>query len=220
MPGVLEVTPYPSSVDPPTRAGEEMTAQQTRTPFLGREAELATLVAGLDDADAGRGGLVLLGENPASGRAASRMRPRASPRPRVCRLLGPRGRMPARRRLWIQILRGYLRQTDPDDARRQLGPGAADIAHVLPEVHELLPELPPPQAAPESDAARFQLFDSTATFLRGAAESKPMLIVLDDLQAADTPSLRLLLSWPGSSATCECSSSVPTAIPSSPRPIH
>ena len=44
----------------------------------------------------------------------------------------------------------------------------------------------------ETDAARFQLFDSTATFLRAAALTRPLLVVLDDLQAADPSSLRLL----------------------------
>jgi AAA ATPase-like protein len=172
-----------------------MTGQQTRAPFLGREAELAVLVAGLEDAIAGHGGLVLLGGEPGIGK--SRLADEAFNTARARGFVTLWGRAwedagaPAYWP-WIQVLRGYLRQTDPDDARRQLGPGAADIAQVLPEVRELMPELPPPQAGAESDAARFQLFDSTATFLRTAATAKPTLVVLDDLQAADTPSLRLL----------------------------
>ena len=49
-----------------------------------------------------------------------------------------------------------------------------------------------PSRSPDSDAARFQLFDSTADFIRHAARERPLLIVLDDLQAADTPSILLL----------------------------
>ena len=44
----------------------------------------------------------------------------------------------------------------------------------------------------ESDAARFRLFDSTAAFLMSAAAERPLVLVLDDLHAADEPSLLLL----------------------------
>jgi predicted ATPase len=53
------------------------------------------------------------------------------------------------------------------------------------------PDAPLPPAA-DSDSARFQLFDSTSTFIRNTALTRGVLIVLDDLQAADTPSLLLL----------------------------
>ena len=92
---------------------------------------------------------------------------------------------------WVQALRSYVRSTDADDLRRQIGPGAGDIAQMLPEVRDLFADLP---AAPGggSESARFQLFDSTATFLRNAALARPMLVVLDDLHAADTPSILFL----------------------------
>src|SRR5688500_18170028 len=48
----------------------------------------------------------------------------------------------------------------------------------------------PPTLEPEQ--ARFRLFDSITTFLRNAAVARPLLLILDDLQWADEPSLRLL----------------------------
>src|SRR5688500_10665388 len=48
----------------------------------------------------------------------------------------------------------------------------------------------PPTLEPEQ--ARFRLFDSITTFLRNAALARPLLLILDDLQWADEPSLRLL----------------------------
>jgi tetratricopeptide (TPR) repeat protein len=42
------------------------------------------------------------------------------------------------------------------------------------------------------DAARFQLFDRVGRFLADAARRKPCLVLLDDLHAADEPSLLLL----------------------------
>ena len=171
-----------------------MTVQQLRAPFLGREAEIAALSSDLDAAESGRGGLALIGGEPGIGK--SRLADELAGRARDGGFLVLWGRAwedagaPAYWP-WIQILRSYLRQTDADVARSRLGPGAADIAHILPELGDLFPELPPPQPA-ESDAARFQLFDSTATFLRSAGDDRTMLVVLDDLHAADSSSLRLL----------------------------
>ena len=44
----------------------------------------------------------------------------------------------------------------------------------------------------DPDAARFRLFDAVASFLRSAAAARPIVLMLDDLHAADQPSLLLL----------------------------
>jgi tetratricopeptide (TPR) repeat protein len=62
---------------------------------------------------------------------------------------------------------------------------------MIPEIQDLVPELGPP-ASLDSEGARFRLFDSTTTFLRTAAKAQPLLLVFDDLHAADAPSLLLL----------------------------
>jgi len=71
------------------------------------------------------------------------------------------------------------------------GVGATDIAQMMPELRDLIPDL---AAAPDgmSESARFRLFDSTTTLLRNASQTRPILIVLDDLQSADAPSILLL----------------------------
>ena len=92
---------------------------------------------------------------------------------------------------WVQALRAHIRDGDNERIREEFAPGAADIAQMLPELHELFPDLPPaPSIDPEG--ARFRLFDSTASFLRAASDAQPIVLVLDDLHAADTPSLLLL----------------------------
>jgi tetratricopeptide (TPR) repeat protein len=75
--------------------------------------------------------------------------------------------------------------------REQLGAGAADLAQILPELRETFDDLPalPPV---ESEGARFSLFDATAEFLRRASEIRPIVLFIDDLHAADVPSLLLL----------------------------
>src|SRR6185369_1522446 len=55
----------------------------------------------------------------------------------------------------------------------------------------LFPGLAEP-AVHDAEAARFRFFDATAEFLRRASESRPIVLILDDLHAADTPSLLLL----------------------------
>ena len=91
----------------------------------------------------------------------------------------------------MQIIRGYVHARDPQRLRADLGSGAADIAQVVSEVRERLPDLPQLPRM-EAEQARFRLFDSIATFLRNATTRQPLVLVLDDLHWADTPSLLLL----------------------------
>jgi tetratricopeptide (TPR) repeat protein len=73
----------------------------------------------------------------------------------------------------------------------QLGAGAIDVAQIIPEVRERLADVPEPPAL-DSEDARFRLFDSTVAFIRNAGKERPWVLVLDDLHAADEPSLLLL----------------------------
>jgi predicted ATPase len=92
---------------------------------------------------------------------------------------------------WVQIIRSYVRTRNPDALRAEMQAGAADIAGLVPELHESLPDLPP--VSPIGDAqARFRLFDSITNFLIRASQSQLLILVLDDLHWADTPSLLLL----------------------------
>ena len=72
-----------------------------------------------------------------------------------------------------------------------MGPGAADISEIVFEVRGKIPDLEPPPAL-EPEQARFRLFRSITTFLKNAAQSQPVMLVLDDLHWADKPSLLLL----------------------------
>ncbi|MBC8280429.1 MAG: AAA family ATPase, partial [Chloroflexi bacterium] len=98
---------------------------------------------------------------------------------------------------WVQIIRNYLAQTDADSLAQILGVGGADVAEIVPELREMLPDLESFSALDDPDQARFRLFDSITNFLKRAAEQQPMVLFLEDLHWADKPSL-LLLEFLGS----------------------
>ena len=93
---------------------------------------------------------------------------------------------------WVQAIRSYARERDPDQLRSEMGAGAADIAEVVSEVRERLPDLNPPPQLESPEQARFRLFDSITAFLKSASQKQPLVLVLDDLHWADQPSLLLL----------------------------
>jgi DNA-binding SARP family transcriptional activator len=162
--------------------------------FVSRERELRELLGALGDARAGRGRVVLLEGEPGIGktRLAEELAGRA--RELGVRVLVGRcweaGGAPAYWP-WVQALRAHVRATDAATLRDQLGASAAEIAELLPELRELFGDLPA-APAPSSEGARFRLFDAACSLIRSAAEAAPLLLVLDDMHAADEPSLLLL----------------------------
>jgi predicted ATPase len=92
---------------------------------------------------------------------------------------------------WVQIVRTYASEKDIQQLHTEMGAGAADLAQVIPVIRERLPELPPPPRM-EPEQERFRFFDSLTSFLKNAAKRQPLLLVLDDLQWADAPSLLFL----------------------------
>ena len=176
----------------PATAGRAVEASGSS--FVGRERELGELVAGLDDAFAGSGRLFLLVGEPGIGKSRLGEELIAHARERGARVLVGRcweaGGAPAYWP-WMQSLRPYIRDADADSLRSQLHEGAGDVARLFPELRDLLADLPPAPTG-ESEGARFRLFDHMTAFLRNVAAERPLVLVLDDLHAADEPSLLLL----------------------------
>jgi tetratricopeptide (TPR) repeat protein len=161
---------------------------------VGRERELEALRAGLADARSGAGRLYVVSGEPGVGKTTLAETIAAEAESLDARALWGRcwedaGAPPYWP--WIQILRAHARELEPDALRTELADGAPAIAALVPETRAKLPDVPEPQGT-NTEGARFALFEAVAGTLRRASERRPHVLVLDDLHAADTPSLLLL----------------------------
>jgi tetratricopeptide (TPR) repeat protein len=173
---------------------------ETRAPparvFVGRQRELAELEAHLEAASAGHGGLVLLGGEPGVGktRLLGELATRSQPRG-VTALWGrcwEEGGAPPYWP-WAQVLRAELRRETPERLLAEIGAQSALLSVMLPELAARTGPRPAEvMAGLESVDERFALFDAVATCFRAMARRGPVLLLLDDVHAADRPSLRLL----------------------------
>jgi DNA-binding CsgD family transcriptional regulator len=172
-----------------------MRGDMARVPFVGRDAELGQLRQDFHDAAGGEPGVVMLVGEPGIGKTA------------LCeRLLDYVGRQggrtlvghcydqPALRRPYLafaEALRSYTHAHDAKRGREELGTSAAGIAHIdSNNATGLIADL---TAASEPHHNRWQLLTATTDFLRKAAESLPIVLVLEDLHDADTATLDLLV---------------------------
>ncbi len=162
--------------------------------FVGRQQEMGKLKGVLEDALSGQGQVLMLVGEPGIGKTRTAQELAAYAETRGAQVLWgwcyeEEGAPPFWP--WLQPIRAYVQQRDPEQLQSEMGPGAADIAEVVSEVRGKLPSLEPPIAL-QPEQARFRLFDSITTFLKNAAQSQPLMLVLDDLHWADKPSLLLL----------------------------
>ncbi|MDP6512568.1 MAG: protein kinase, partial [SAR202 cluster bacterium] len=162
--------------------------------FVGRHQEMGDLKAALEDALSGRGRMVTLVGEPGIGKTRTAQELVTYAGLRGVQVLW--GRCYEDRGMppywpWVQAIRSYMQDSDPEQLRSEMGSGAADIAEIISDVRDRFPDLPTPHLA-EPDQVRFKLFDAVTTFLKNASQKQPIMLVLDDIHWSDTPSLLLL----------------------------
>ena len=86
-------------------------------------------------------------------------------------------------------LEWFVRHERPD--RSALGDFPGDLDRLVPRLGDLVPDLPPP-LRDEPDAERHRLFQAVESWLAVGGTERPRLLVVDDLQWADKPTLLLL----------------------------
>jgi class 3 adenylate cyclase/tetratricopeptide (TPR) repeat protein len=174
--------------------------------FVGREHETAILRDALTDTLAGRGRLVMLAGEPGIGKTRLAEEAALDAAANGVRVLWGRcwegGGAPAFWP-WIQLIRdGIDADVQPNQTREGIEIGLARIAQSVPELHAMLPlpgHAPAPASAPPlADTSRtaaperFRLFDAITRLFKELAGTTPLMMLLDDLHAADEDSLVLL----------------------------
>lgn len=168
-----------------------MLARMQARPLIGREAELEQLIEAVHAGRSGRGSLWFLSGEPGIGksRLAEELSDRAAHEGAsvVWGRCWEAGGAPAYWP-WIQILRALLRGADALRLEQELGPRARYLSHLLPELATrggVKPELPPLDA----ERGRFELLDAVSGVLCDLPRPEGVLVILEDLHAADASSL-------------------------------
>ena len=162
--------------------------------FVGRQREIGELKALLEDAISGRGRLATLVGEPGIGKTRTAQELSNYAELRQVQVLWGRcyeGEGAPPYWPWVQTIRTYARDSDPEQLRSVMGAVAGDIAEIVSEVRYKLKDLPQAPAL-EPEQARFRLFDSIVSFLRNAGTGQPLMLILEDLHWADQPTLSLL----------------------------
>jgi predicted ATPase len=159
--------------------------------FVGRDRELCNLAGALERAIAGTGGLTALLGEPGIGksRLAAEIASEAQRRHAHVFWGYCLGSYDDRDfSLWIQIMRDCLRWLGSTKAELSQTPA---LSCLMPKVVELTDKF---SAFRERNGAELEsgLYEVMAGLLRSISESRPLLLILDDLHAADRLSLSLL----------------------------
>lgn len=162
--------------------------------FVGRGREIDEITAAIDAAAGGRGSLWFVVGEPGIGKSRLAEEVARIAAERHVHVLWGRcweaGGAPA---YWpfIQVTRSLFRGREGLLASARKGPRGADLMELLPELRE---DDAPSGGAPalEPEQAQFRLLDSLTAFFCDAAAASPIVVVLEDLHAADPSSMLLL----------------------------
>ena len=92
---------------------------------------------------------------------------------------------------FLEALGRYIQEADVEALRHQVGGRGAALASIFPELMERLGPLEAGYPLP-ADQARLRLFEAVADFLAEIADSRALVLMLDDLHWADSASLDML----------------------------
>ena len=92
---------------------------------------------------------------------------------------------------FVEALSHFVAHAPEEALRIHVDTFGAELAKLVPALRQRLHELPAPQST-DPDTERYLLYGAVIGLLGQIAEDAPLVMVLDDLQWADKPSLQLL----------------------------
>jgi predicted ATPase/DNA-binding CsgD family transcriptional regulator len=163
------------------------------SPFVGRSPELAALRVLVPREAGERGRLALVGGEAGAGKSRLvRELAHEVAREGVLVLYGACDAVvQTPYRPFAEALDQLTRSIDPEMLRADLGSAGGELTRLLPDLPARVIGLPPPVAA-DPDTERHRLHTAVTDLLAGAGRRQPLLLVLEDVHWADTPTLVLL----------------------------
>ena len=167
---------------------------QERGNLVGREEEMRVLEAAWGRVREGEPGVVLVAGEPGIGktRLVAELCRRAHADGATVLLGRSTEEALTPYQPFVEALRHYISGCPTDELLLQVGTRRPLLARLVPELASGAARAVEADPRGEGEADRYALFDAVASFLREAADSRPAILVLDDLQWADAPSLLLL----------------------------
>ncbi len=92
---------------------------------------------------------------------------------------------------FVEAIAHYVTHAAEETLRTHVQSLGGELARIVPALRQRLGELPAPQSA-DPDTERYLLYNAVVGLLGQVCEHTPLVLVLDDLQWADKPSLQLL----------------------------
>src|SRR5437588_674384 len=92
---------------------------------------------------------------------------------------------------WVRALRHYVTEAPDEILRAHAEQYGGELAQLAPEIRTRVPGYPEPRET-DPETERYLLLGAVTSLLEVATRDAPMVLILDDLHWADSPSLSLL----------------------------
>ena len=177
------------------RSDSSMAGGNHRASFVGRENEKREIMSAFQETLSGRGSLLAIVGPPGIGKTRL-ARECAQDASTTCGFVLHGHCYEAHQAHpflpFVEMLQMALSRAQSFESfRRALGDNAAELAQLDPGLRRIFRDIPPAIELPSAQARRY-LFDSLCDFLARLANSKPLFLIVDDLQWGDESTLSFL----------------------------